>query len=142
VLLSGIDNVHETLNVLQSAGVGIAMDDFGTGYASLSYLRDYPFSSLKIDRGFVMQMDQDPRSRELVVSAVRLAQSLGMKVIAEGIETERQLRMLREEGCRLGQGFLFSPAVDEEAFDALVRGEIELSLAGDAAGGDGFRAVG
>jgi len=142
VLLSGIENVHETLSLLQSVGVGVAMDDFGTGYASLSYLRDYPFSSLKIDRSFVMYMDQEPRSRELVVSAIRLAQSLGMKVIAEGIETTRQLRLLREEGCQLGQGYLFSPAVDAEAFDGLVRGEIELSLKETAGDIDEVRAAG
>ena len=111
VLLSGVENVHETLQSLEAAGVGIAMDDFGTGYASLSYLRDYPFSAIKIDRSFIMRMDSDARSRELVMSAVRLAQSLGMRVIAEGIETRVQLRLLRAEGCELGQGFLFSPAV-------------------------------
>ncbi|NHA15412.1 EAL domain-containing protein [Thioalkalivibrio sp. XN279] len=120
VLLSGIENVHETLETLQAAGVGIAMDDFGTGYASLSYLRDYPFSALKIDRSFIMRMDTDARSRELVVSAVRLAQSLGMRVIAEGIETHAQLRLLRAEGCELGQGFLFSPAVEAYELERLM----------------------
>ena len=127
VLLSGIENVLETLQSLEAAGVGIAMDDFGTGYASLSYLRDYPFSALKIDRSFIIGMDTDARSRELVVSAVRLAQSLGMRVIAEGIETRAQLRLLRAEGCELGQGFLFSAAVEGHELERLI-GVVPLRL--------------
>lgn len=111
VLLPGRKEVDHTLKALRRKGIGIVMDDFGTGYASLSYLRDHPFTSLKIDRGFIGNLERDPRQRQLVVSALRLGQALGMKVIAEGVETEAQLEVLIDEGCELVQGFLFSEPV-------------------------------
>jgi len=111
VLLPGRKEVDHTLKTLRRNGVGIVMDDFGTGYASLSYLRDHPFTSLKIDRSFIGNLDTDQRQRQLVVSALRLGQALGMKVVAEGVETEAQLEVLVDEGCQLVQGFLFSKAV-------------------------------
>jgi len=112
VLLPGRKEVDHTLKTLRRSGVGIVMDDFGTGYASLSYLRDHPFTSLKIDRSFIGNLDTDQRQRQLVVSALRLGQALGMKVVAEGVETEQQLEVLVAEGCQLVQGFLFSKPVD------------------------------
>lgn len=112
VLLPGRKEVDHTLKALRRNGVGLVMDDFGTGYASLSYLRDHPFTSLKIDRSFIGNLDTDQRQRQLVVSALRLGQALGMKVVAEGVETEQQLEVLVEEGCQLAQGFLFSKPVD------------------------------
>ena len=96
------------------------MDDFGTGYASLSYLRDHPFTSLKIDRSFVGNLDSDQRQRQLVVSALRLGQALGMKVVAEGVETEAQLAVLVEEGCQLVQGFLFSRPVEPARIEEIL----------------------
>jgi EAL domain-containing protein (putative c-di-GMP-specific phosphodiesterase class I) len=96
------------------------MDDFGTGYASLRYLRDHPFTSLKIDRGFIRDLDSQPRNRQLVVSALRLGQALGMKVVAEGVETEAELAVLAEAGCELVQGFLFSRPVDADRIAALL----------------------
>ena len=96
------------------------MDDFGTGYASLSYLRDHPFTSLKIDRSFISRLDTDQRQRQLVVSALRLGQALDMKVVAEGVETEDQLAVLREEGCQFVQGYLFSKPVLPGALEAIL----------------------
>jgi diguanylate cyclase (GGDEF)-like protein/PAS domain S-box-containing protein len=99
------------LERLDRLGVSIAVDDFGTGYASLAYLSDLAIDVLKIDRLFVGQLGTGPRSRAVPRAIVELARSLRLEVIAEGIETPTQLRELRELGCRRGQGYLFSPAV-------------------------------
>ena len=120
VLLPGRREVDHALKTLRRGGIGIVMDDFGTGYASLSYLRDHPFTSLKIDRSFITRLDTDQRQRQLVVSALHLGQALDMKVVAEGVETEDQLEVLREEGCQLVQGFLFSKPVAPEALEAML----------------------
>lgn len=122
VLLSGAESVHATLNTLRARGVGIVMDDFGTGFSSLSYLRDYPFSALKVDRRFVRDVEHDPADLQLVVSAIRLGQALGMQVIAEGVETRGQIELLKAEGCPMAQGFHFSPPVDAPAFQELLDG--------------------
>ena len=114
LLLSGRSELMESLERLRDHGVGLVMDDFGTGYASLSYLRDYPFSSIKIDRSFVEGMDSDSRKRKLVTSAIRLARALDLTVIAEGVETREELEVLLTEKCDLAQGFLFSRAMDPE----------------------------
>jgi len=112
LLLPERPEVRRALESLRTHGVGLVMDDFGTGYASLGYLRDYPFSSLKIDRGFVRNLDADPRHRKLVISAIRLGQALGMRVVAEGVENEDELSVLEAQGCELVQGYLFSKPVD------------------------------
>jgi EAL domain-containing protein (putative c-di-GMP-specific phosphodiesterase class I) len=103
--------VKRILENLRDHGVGIALDDFGTGYSSLSYLHQYPIETLKIDRSFVIELpaeDTDAHSTAVVRAIQALADSLRMQVIAEGIETEAQMRALRRIGCRFGQGFLFA----------------------------------
>lgn len=102
----------ETLAVLQelrTLGIGIALDDFGTGYSSLSYLRNFPFTKVKIDQSFVREMGERPDSAAIVHAVVGLGRNLGMLTQAEGIETEEQRRLLLDEGCDEGQGYLFSP---------------------------------
>lgn len=116
VLLGGRTQAGNALDELKRLGVGIAMDDFGTGYASLSYLRHYPFDTLKIDRSFVSDITEDPRDCELVVASLSLAHSLHLTVVAEGVETNAQLALLREHGCELAQGFLFGEALDAATF--------------------------
>jgi diguanylate cyclase (GGDEF)-like protein/PAS domain S-box-containing protein len=116
VLLGGRHQAGKALNQLKELGVSIAMDDFGTGYASLSYLRRFPFDVLKIDRSFVGDITEDPADCELVVASLALAHSLGLTVIAEGIETVAQLQLLREHACDMGQGFLFGRAMDASLF--------------------------
>lgn len=118
VLMSGHAEVGRVLRELVHLGVGIGMDDFGTGYSSLSNLRNYPFTALKIDRAFVADLTRDNADRELVSAAVRMGEALGMRVIAEGIETDEQRRVLVDLGCVLGQGFLFSRPVSESEFGA------------------------
>ena len=123
LLLPERSGIQQALASLRSQGVGLVMDDFGTGYASLRYLRDHPFSSLKIDRGFIRDVDRHPRNRQLVVSALRLGQALDMKVVAEGVETDSELAVLAGEGCELVQGFLFSEPVPPHRLTALLRDE-------------------
>jgi diguanylate cyclase (GGDEF)-like protein/PAS domain S-box-containing protein len=99
------------LRELKDLGVGLAIDDFGTGYSSLSYLHDLPFDALKIDKSFVDEITDSPRRLDLVRGIIRIADSLGLYVVAEGLESERQRELLTEAGCRFGQGFLFSRPV-------------------------------
>jgi diguanylate cyclase (GGDEF)-like protein/PAS domain S-box-containing protein len=96
------------LTQLRNLGVQLSIDDFGTGYSSLSYLQRFPIDTLKIDRSFVTQMMENEENLAIVRTIVALAQNLGMDVVAEGVETEDQLRLLRKLECENGQGFLFS----------------------------------
>lgn len=127
VLMSGHAEVGRVLRELVRLGVGIGMDDFGTGYSSLSNLRNYPFTALKIDRTFIADLTHDEADRELVSAAVRMGEALGMRVIAEGIETAEQRRILEALDCTLGQGFLFSRPVSEAAFDAALSEGLRVS---------------
>jgi diguanylate cyclase (GGDEF)-like protein len=115
LLLTHTDDVTSTLRALDALGVKIAMDDFGTGYSSLSYLWRFPFHKVKIDRAFTLHLVEDPKVQLIVHSIVSLARSLGLRVNAEGVETDEQLRMLQELGCDELQGFLLGrPAPAEQ----------------------------
>ncbi|MET0068163.1 MAG: EAL domain-containing protein [Candidatus Thiodiazotropha sp.] len=116
VLLKGDPRVTATLGKLSNSGVRLSMDDFGTGYSSLSYLRRYPFDVLKVDREFIRDLVDDPNDRELVRATIHMAQALGLKVVAEGIELAEQREMLLGWRCDLGQGYLFGKPVDAEEF--------------------------
>ena len=109
VLLDNPALVKRTLQKLRTAGVTIALDDFGTGYSSLSYLHQFPLQALKIDRSFVAELtaSSSSGSNAVVRAILALAGSLGMQVIAEGIETEMQREQLLRLGCEIGQGFFF-----------------------------------
>jgi diguanylate cyclase (GGDEF)-like protein/PAS domain S-box-containing protein len=98
------------LRALKRIGVSLAIDDFGTGYSSLSYLHRFPLDVLKVDKSFIDELD-DGEGAEIVAAVVNLAHALGLDVVAEGVETERQLQILRELGCDHAQGYLFSPPV-------------------------------
>ncbi len=103
------------LQRLRNHGFDIALDDFGTGYSSMAYLRDLPISVLKIDRGFITDIPEDAHSLAIVRSLIELGHSLGLKVVAEGVETQAHLDALRVRGCGLAQGWLWSPAVSVES---------------------------
>ena len=103
------------LATLRRRGIGCAMDDFGTGYATLPALLRLPFSELKIDRSFVARAADLPEAQKLVRATVRLGQALGLRVVAEGIETEAVEALLREAGCDAGQGFRYGAAMPVEA---------------------------
>ena len=101
---------------LRALGVGISIDDFGVGYSSLSYLKRLPADALKVDKSFISDLGEDAEDAAIVQTIVELAHTLGMKVVAEGVETEGQASLLREMGCDFGQGFYFSePLPPEEA---------------------------
>jgi diguanylate cyclase (GGDEF)-like protein/PAS domain S-box-containing protein len=108
------------LNELRESGVRFAIDDFGTGYSSLAYLKRYPIDYLKIDRSFIADVPRDPGNTAITQAIVAMAHSLGLKVIAEGVETREQLAFLREHGCDEVQGFYFSKAVPEAEATALL----------------------
>jgi EAL domain-containing protein (putative c-di-GMP-specific phosphodiesterase class I) len=107
------------LRGLKDIGVCLAMDDFGTGYSSLSYLKHLPLDMIKIDRTFVAGIEESA-DRSIVDAVIALAHGLGIGVVAEGIETETQAERLRELGCDLGQGYLFSHPVPAERTAALL----------------------
>jgi diguanylate cyclase (GGDEF)-like protein len=109
---------------LRSGGLRVAIDDFGTGYSSLAYLKALPLDYLKIDKRLVQDITGASRDRIVVRSVIDMARSLGLDVVAEGVETEAQLSLLAEEGCTLYQGFLCSPPVTEAELAGLVSGVI------------------
>ncbi|MCG5530331.1 EAL domain-containing protein [Halorhodospira halochloris] len=115
-----VDPHAETIDSLQELrrqGLSVAIDDFGTGYSALSYLRDLPIDRLKIDRSFVDGLPEESRVTAITRAIIGLGDSLGFEVIAEGVETERQRKTLIEEGCRQGQGYLFSRPCPVEKLD-------------------------
>ena len=114
MLVGNPQNVIETLNTLGQMGVTLTLDDFGTGYSSLSYLTRLPFHTIKIDRSFIQHIDDKPR-RGIVQAIVAIAHSLGMRVIAEGVETPLQLSIVRDLGCEEIQGFYLSKPLEAQA---------------------------
>ena len=109
------------LSQLRELGIGLCIDDFGTGYSSLSYLHKFPINILKVDRSFVSRVGEMGENLEIVRAIVMLARSLGMEVVAEGVETAVQLAQMRAIGCEYGQGYFFSKPLDSEAATALLR---------------------
>lgn len=106
----------ETMNALRKLGVGLSLDDFGTGYSSLSRLAHLPIRELKIDRSFMCDVENDASARAIVTTVVRVGQSLNLTVVAEGVETEGQRKLLSELGCDVIQGFLYARALSPAAF--------------------------
>jgi EAL domain-containing protein (putative c-di-GMP-specific phosphodiesterase class I) len=109
------------LRELKLIGVRLALDDFGTGYSSLNYLRQFPIDIVKIDRGFVADLDHDRASHAIVVAMVAMAHMMGMKVVAEGVETIEQHAELASLGCDSCQGYYFAPPMPADDFDTLLR---------------------
>ena len=105
----------QVLSQLKALGVRLSIDDFGTGYSSLSRLRRIPVDTLKIDRAFIMNMDTDPESHEIVRIIIMLAHNLGLKVVAEGTETQTHIDQLKQLNCEMAQGYLFSKPADDQA---------------------------
>jgi diguanylate cyclase (GGDEF)-like protein len=125
VLLQDSQNTLATLHQLRQLGVRVAMDDFGTGYCSLSYLRSFPFDRIKIDRAFIGDMDRSDESRAIVETIIRLGNHLGMSTVAEGIENFEQLKLLSAAGCTQAQGYYFSPPVPHTEIERVLRDTFE-----------------
>ena len=121
VLIDDLEATREKIHALNQLGIKVHLDDFGTGYSSLSYLNELPVQALKIDRRFVQQINLAEIDRGLVSSIVSMARKFNVSVVAEGIETEKQLRGLRHLECQYGQGHFLSPALSENRLLALLR---------------------
>jgi EAL domain-containing protein (putative c-di-GMP-specific phosphodiesterase class I) len=129
VLVNGMENAAKAMHRLSKLGVSMAVDDFGTGYSSLSYLPNLPFRSLKIDRSFISELEHRPDLENMIQSLVMLAHNLGMKVIAEGVETREQLDLIANLGGNEVQGFLLGkPTPEPMAFIAAHREEQERKV--------------
>lgn len=123
LLMQDSDNPLHLLSSLSGQGVRIALDDFGTGYSSLSYVRRFPVQVLKIDRSFIHDLETDHSNKVLVDAIIAMAQSLGLEIVAEGVENEMQVEYLRQRGVKIIQGYFFSPPVPAEQFrQLLIRG--------------------
>jgi diguanylate cyclase (GGDEF)-like protein len=120
LLLASNNTVMKQLLAFQQAGLKISLDDFGTGYSSLSYLRKFDLDYLKIDQSFVYNLENDPANVALCEAIIVMAHKLGLKVIAEGVETQQQADVLRRAGCDYGQGYLFGMPLPAPEFEALL----------------------
>lgn len=128
VLMSQHADIDNAIAQLNELGISISMDDFGTGYSSLSYLRSYPFDTLKIDRSFINDISIDPADLELVNATIDMAHGLGLKVVAEGVETEEQMRLLQTHNCEYAQGFYFSKPISAELLETKLKQQQEANL--------------
>jgi EAL domain-containing protein (putative c-di-GMP-specific phosphodiesterase class I) len=122
LLVENVEEIIEKMNALKARGVGFSLDDFGTGYSSLSYLKRLPLDQLKIDQSFVRDVLTDPNDAAIAKTIVALAQSLGLAVIAEGVETQAQREFLARHGCHVYQGYLFSWPLPLEEFEHYANG--------------------
>ncbi len=118
LLLNTAPEVIAQLEAFQAAGMALSIDDFGTGYSSMAYLKKFAVDYIKIDRSFVKDMTSDPSDRAIAEAIIVMAHKLGFKVIAEGVETPQQHRLLAEAGCDLGQGYLYARPMPPEALEA------------------------
>jgi EAL domain-containing protein (putative c-di-GMP-specific phosphodiesterase class I) len=131
VLMQDVEGGQRSLQALKEFGFALAVDDFGTGYCSLSYLKRFPLDTLKIDRAFVNGITVDAEDAAIVRAIIGLGRNLGLTLVAEGVETREQLQFLRAEGCDLVQGYLMSRAIPAVAFAELIRNS---GAAGDTPG--------
>lgn len=125
--LKDIDHAVHQMEEIKSLGVKLSMDDFGTGYSSLSYIQILPITLLKLDRSFVMYLEEDEISREIVSAVIRIAKSKKIETIAEGIETSGQVDILKKSGCDLAQGYFFGKPMPADKFEEFMQIKMEES---------------
>ena len=117
VIVEGMGEARATLDQVAALGVGIAIDDFGTGYSGLAYLKRFPIDTVKIDQSFVRDLTVDPDDAAIVTAIVAMAKSLGIDVVAEGVETEEQLEALQRLGCHRAQGYFLARPMSARDID-------------------------
>ncbi|TVR09469.1 MAG: GGDEF domain-containing response regulator [Salinarimonadaceae bacterium] len=127
ILMHDVEEVTAELRELRRLGVSVSIDDFGTGYSSLAYVKKFPVDRIKIDQSFVRNIATDPNDAAIVRAIINLGHSLGIDVIAEGVDSLEQVEMLRAEGCEEAQGFLFAKPVPAEDFIALARADAAIA---------------
>ncbi len=119
----------EKLRQLKEAGLQIAMDDFGTGFSSLYYLKNFPIDVIKVDRSFIKDIEKDAKIRAIIESIVSLAHNLDLKVTAEGVETEDQLAFLMETSCDFAQGYYFARPINSTKSTQFLQKHVEGTFA-------------
>lgn len=120
VLIEDLSRIQEKLNRVRKTGVSISIDDFGTGYSSLSRIKSLPVDNIKIDKSFIDDIENSPQNLKIVQAIILMAHGLQLKVVAEGVETENQLSILRKEQCNIVQGYLLSRPLAVTDFEALL----------------------
>ena len=126
LIMQDVEANIQKLHAIREMGVEVAIDDFGTGYSSLSYIAKLPINALKIDRAFIINMTSNADDRSIVSAIISLAHSLNLRVVAEGVETNEQAKLLRLLKCDEIQGFLFSPGVPAEQIEEFLRNKKTL----------------
>jgi EAL domain-containing protein (putative c-di-GMP-specific phosphodiesterase class I) len=122
------EEAGKILNRLRNMGIKLSIDDFGIGYSSLSYLKRFPIDTLKIDRSFIKDLINDPDDQAITIAIIAMAHTLGLKVVAEGVELQQQLAFLRENDCDQVQGYLFSPALPADKITALLVDDMKKAV--------------
>ncbi|MGL5033940.1 MAG: putative bifunctional diguanylate cyclase/phosphodiesterase [Microcystaceae cyanobacterium] len=120
MLVENVASSIEQLQAIKDLGIRISIDDFGTGYSSLGYLQQFPFDILKIDQCFIRNIDQNPKNAAIATAIIEMAHQLNLQVIAEGVETTKELAVVKEKGCDYFQGYLFSPPLPSKDFTKLL----------------------
>ena len=130
VVMEQVEKSIELFNDIKSLGIKIALDDFGTGYSSLNYLRNIPFDILKIDKSFVDEITTSKELSQIVDSIIGMAHALNIVVVAEGVEDEMQLEVLRRKGCDYIQGYYYSKPLNEEKLEERLKEESVINKFG------------
>ena len=128
LLMENMEEVTSALNILSDQGIRISMDDFGTGYSSLSYLKSFPINTLKVDRSFVQDLEDDENNASIVTATIQMAHSLNIDIVAEGVETEGQLKFLATKKCDKIQGYYFSRPLEPDALRELLNENRKIDM--------------
>jgi EAL domain-containing protein (putative c-di-GMP-specific phosphodiesterase class I) len=132
LLVADVEGTIDKMAALKVKGVGFSLDDFGTGYSSLAYLKRLPLDQLKIDRSFVSDALNDHNAAVIVNAIIMLGRSIGLEVMAEGVETEAHCEFLAKSGCQFFQGYFFSRPLVGERFEALVHTGLKQTICATA----------